>query len=163
MKHKSLITGTLGGAAVLAVAGAVIGTAAAADERSGRTTLTAATTAPTAPATPSGTPATPTAPAATGVPTTSSGGTTTPATGNAVDEKRAGEIALARAGGGRIVEVEAEEEHGRQVWSVEIVNGGTEHEIDVDRTNGSVVKAEQEPVDDDDDRDDDDDDDRDDD
>jgi hypothetical protein len=49
------------------------------------------------------------------------------------------------------------------VWSVEIVNGGTEHEIDVDRANGSVVEAEQEPVDDDDDDDRDDRDDRDDD
>ncbi|WP_309244239.1 PepSY domain-containing protein [Micromonospora parastrephiae] len=65
-------------------------------------------------------------------------------------------MALARAGGGQIVEVEAEQEHGRPVWSVEIVAGDTEHEVDVDRDNGTVVKAEQEPVDDDgDDRDDD--------
>ncbi|MCG5439486.1 PepSY domain-containing protein, partial [Micromonospora foliorum] len=92
--------------------------------------------------TPSGTPSV-------GTPsgTPSSGGA--PA-GSAVDEKRAGEIALAKAGGGQIVEVEAEQENGRPVWSVEIVAGDTEHEVDVDRDNGSVVKAEQEPVDDDD-------------
>ncbi|MEK8104795.1 PepSY domain-containing protein [Micromonospora sp. M12] len=62
-----------------------------------------------------------------------------------------------------MVEVEAEQEQGRPVWSVEIVAGDTEHEVDVDRDNGSVVKAEQEPVDgddaNDDDADDDDDDD----
>ncbi|MEV6814995.1 PepSY domain-containing protein, partial [Micromonospora sp. NPDC051296] len=40
---------------------------------------------------------------------------------------------------------------GRPVWEVEIIKGGTEHEIDIDRETGAVVKAEQEPVDDDDD------------
>ncbi|BCL14552.1 PepSY domain-containing protein [Micromonospora sagamiensis] len=154
MKRKSLIMASVGGAAVLAVTGAAIGTTAAAEERTGRTTLTAATTAPTSPAgptspaTPGGGTATPTSPSATSVPASPSG-TTSPATGDAVDRKRAEEIALARAGGGRVVEVEAEEEHGRKVWSVEVVNGSTEHEIDVDRADGSVVKAEQEPVDDD--------------
>ncbi|WP_416901970.1 PepSY domain-containing protein [Micromonospora echinospora] len=167
MKRKPLIMAAVGGAAVLALTGAAIGTAAAGEQRAGRTTLTAATTAPTSPATPTTTPdggaVTPTAPAATSVPGSPSG-TTPPATGDKVDRKRAEEIALAKAGGGRVVEVEAEKERGRDVWSVEIVNGSTEHEVDVDRTDGSVVKAEQEPVDDDDDdRDDDDDDDRDDD
>lgn len=44
------------------------------------------------------------------------------------------------------------------MWSIEIVAGDTEHEVDVDRDNGSVIKAEQEPVDDDGDDDNDDDD-----
>ncbi|MFD0786511.1 PepSY domain-containing protein, partial [Micromonospora azadirachtae] len=64
--------------------------------------------------------------------------------------QRAGEIALARAGGGRITEIEAEQEHGRPVWSVEIVSGDVEHDIDVDRDNGAVLRAEQERADDDD-------------
>ncbi|WP_422735331.1 PepSY domain-containing protein [Micromonospora sp. WMMD729] len=159
MKRTNLLLASAGGAAVLAVAGVALGVTAANDSRTD-TTLAAATVAPTddsataAPATgdpsstgtPSGTP-TSSAPSAGGAPA-----------GAAVDERRAGEIALAKAGGGQIVEVEAEQEHGRPVWSVEIVSGDTEHEVDVDRENGSVVKAEQEPVDADDDGDDKDDD-----
>ncbi len=159
MQRTNLLLASAGGAAVLAVAGVALGVTAANDSRTD-TTLAAATVAPTAegttaaPATggpsstgtPSGTP-TSSAPSAGGAPA-----------GTAVDEKRAGEIALAKAGGGQIVEVEAEQENGRPVWSVEIVVGDTEHEVDVDRENGSVVKAEQEPVDADDDGDDKDDD-----
>ncbi|MFJ6167772.1 PepSY domain-containing protein [Micromonospora orduensis] len=158
MKRSNLLLATVGGSAVLAVAGVALGVNAANDSRTGGTALAAATVAPTATDTsgsPSaGTPSgTPTSGTPSGTPTAGSA----PA-GGAVDEQRAGEIALARAGGGQIVEVEAEQEHGRQVWSVEIVAGDTEHEVDVDRDNGSVVKAEQEPVDDDDDKDDKDDD-----
>ncbi|MEU4400681.1 PepSY domain-containing protein [Micromonospora orduensis] len=159
MKRSNLLLATVGGSAVLAVAGVALGVNAANDSRTGGTALAAATVAPTATDTPdtsgspsAGTPSgTPTSGTPSGTPTAGSA----PA-GGAVDEQRAGEIALARAGGGQIVEVEAEQEHGRQVWSVEIVAGDTEHEVDVDRDNGSVVKAEQEPVDaDDDDKDDD--------
>ncbi|TDC51691.1 hypothetical protein E1258_25610 [Micromonospora sp. KC207] len=153
MKRNSLIMASLGGAAMLAAAGVAVGVTAA-DERVARTTLTAATAAPGATTTPDdGATGAPTgAPTATGVPSA----TGAPGRTGAVDQQRAGEIALARAGGGRIVEVEAEHERGRAVWSVEIVNGQTEHEVDVDRNDGTVVKAEQEPIDDDrDDRDDD--------
>ncbi|MGN9764350.1 PepSY domain-containing protein [Micromonospora sp. SD12] len=180
MKRKSLMLASLGGAAVLAVTGASFGVAAADNGAARATTLAAATTAPTAPGTPSGTgsgapatsgapttgtPAAPASPSGSGTPS----GSSAPATGgDEVSEQRAREIALARAGGGEVVEVEREDEDGRAVWSVEIVSGQTEHEVDVDRGDGSVVKAEQEPVDDDDDDDrdddsDDDDDDRDDD
>ncbi|MET8043483.1 PepSY domain-containing protein [Micromonospora sp. NPDC005215] len=158
MKRTNLLLATVGGSAVLAVAGVALGVDAANDTRTGGTALAAATIAPTATDAPEAG-ATTAAPGASGTPsagtpsgTPSSG---TPATGSApvgsaVDEKRAGEIALAKAGGGQIVEVEAEQENGRPVWSVEIVAGDTEHEVDVDRDNGSVVKAEQEPVDGDD-------------
>ncbi|MFF0120177.1 PepSY domain-containing protein [Micromonospora arida] len=152
MKRTNLLLASVGGSAVLAVAGVALGVSAANDSRTGGTALAAATVAPTATdapvvtgspsaGTPSGTPSSGTP---SGTPSTGSA----PA-GSAVDEKRAGEIALAKAGGGQIVEVEAEQENGRPVWSVEIVAGDTEHEVDVDRDNGSVVKAEQEPVDDD--------------
>ncbi|RQX01703.1 PepSY domain-containing protein [Micromonospora inaquosa] len=161
MKRTNLLLASVGGSAVLAVAGVALGVTAANDSRTGGTALAAATVAPTAtgaPETtgsasaPSGTPSsgTPSAGTPSGTPSTGSA----PA-GSAVDEKRAGEIALAKAGGGQIVEVEAEQENGRPVWSVEIVAGDTEHEVDVDRDNGSVVKAEQEPVDADDNDDDD--------
>ncbi|MFY1615981.1 PepSY domain-containing protein [Micromonospora sp. WMMD736] len=161
MKRTNLLLAATGGAAVLAVAGAAFGVTAAKDSRTD-TTLAAATVAPTAEGTTAG-PATG-GPSSTGTPSgTPTSGAPSPsdapsAAGAAVDEKRAGEIALARAGGGQIVEVEAEQENGRPVWSIEIVAGDTEHEVDVDRENGSVVKAEQEPVDADDDADDQDDD-----
>ncbi|MFG3708591.1 PepSY domain-containing protein [Micromonospora sp. NPDC047670] len=159
MTRNPLILASVGGLAVLAVAGATLGVAAADGGPARATTLAAATTTPTAAATPGGTataspataPATGGAPAAPGTP---SGSGAPAAGGDAVSEQRAREIALARAGGGQVVEVEAEQEDGRPVWSVEIVAGQTEHEIDVDRDNGTVVKAEQEPVDDDDDDDD---------
>ncbi|MDG4810675.1 PepSY domain-containing protein [Micromonospora sp. WMMD1120] len=174
MKRTNLLLATVGGSAVLAAAGVTLGVAAANDPRSGGTTLAAATVAPTptdapgASASPSasGTPSadTPSGTPSSGASSSSDAPTTgTAPAGGAVDEKRAGEIALGKAGGGQIVEVEAEQENGRQVWSVEIVAGDTEHEVDVDRENGSVVKAEQEPVDDDADDKDDDADDRDDD
>ncbi|WP_329008923.1 PepSY domain-containing protein [Micromonospora rifamycinica] len=98
--------------------------------------------------------------------------TTAPApAADAVSRQRAGEIALAKVGGGQITEIEREQEAGRPVWSVEIVDGDTEHEVEVDRDSGAVVKSEQEKADADDrsgrdddadDRDDDQDDDRDD-
>ncbi|MEU7848897.1 PepSY domain-containing protein [Micromonospora parva] len=150
MKRTNLLLASVGGSAVLAVAGVALGVTAANDSRTGGTALAAATVAPAAtdaPSAPSGTPSSgvPSAGTPSGTPSTGSA-----PTGSAVDETRAGEIALAKAGGGQIVEVEAEQENGRPVWSVEIVAGDTEHEVDVDRDNGSVVKAEQEPVDDDD-------------
>lgn len=151
MKRTNLLLASVGGSAVLAVAGVALGVAAANDSRTGGTALAAATAAPTATDTPE-TSGSPSANTPSGTPSSGPPSAGTPSTGgapagSAVDEQRAGEIALARAGGGQIVEVEAEQEHGRPVWSVEIVAGDTEHEVDVDRDNGSVVKAEQEPVD----------------
>ncbi|WP_328534064.1 PepSY domain-containing protein [Micromonospora zamorensis] len=164
MKRTNLLLATVGGSAVLAVAGVALGVNAANDSRTGGTTLAAATVAPTATDAPgaSGSPSasgTPSAETPSGTPSSGTPSAGTSPAGSAVDEKRAGEIALAKAGGGQIVEVESEQEHGRPVWSVEIVAGDIEHEVDVDRDNGSVVKAEQEPVDGDDDADDKDDDD----
>ncbi|WP_431911691.1 PepSY domain-containing protein [Micromonospora carbonacea] len=155
MKRNSLIMASLGGAAMLAAAGVAVGVTAA-DDRVARTTLTAATAAPVATTTPGDGPTgTPTgAPPATGVPSATGVPAETGAPAAKVDRQRAGEIALARAGGGRIVEIEADDENGRAVWSVEIVDGQTEHEIDVDRNDGTVVDAEREPVDADDDHDD---------
>ncbi|MCG5471815.1 PepSY domain-containing protein [Micromonospora sp. LAH09] len=155
MKRTNLLLATVGGSAVLAVAGVALGVNAANDPRTGGTALAAATVAPTATDAPevSGSPSasgTPSAGTPSGTPSSGTPSAGTSPAGSAVDEKRAGEIALAKAGGGQIVEVEAEQENGRPVWSVEILAGDTEHEVDVDRDNGSVVKAEQEPVDDDD-------------
>ncbi|MFF5219069.1 PepSY domain-containing protein [Micromonospora sp. NPDC000442] len=168
MKRNPLILASVGGAAaVLAVAGVFLGVAAADDSRARQTTLTAATGAPASTTTIDPTDTTTTGPSATTTAEPTGAAPSTPGQnqqateGDAVSRERAGEIALAQAGGGRITETDRDEENGRAVWEVEIVNGGTEHEIDVDRQSGEVVKAEQEPVDDDDDDDDDrDDDDR---
>ncbi|WBB70681.1 PepSY domain-containing protein [Micromonospora sp. WMMD812] len=167
MRRSAMILASAGGAAVLAVAGVAVGVSAADGDRARGTTLAAATADPTAPGTPddsatSGTPddsatgGTPGDSATTGTPSgaPTTGGSSTQPTGpggDRVDQQQAGEIALARAGGGRIVEIEAEQEHSRPVWSVEVVAGGTEHDIDVDRETGAVLRAEQEDADDDDD------------
>ncbi len=169
MKRNPLILASVGGAAaVLAAAGVFLGVAAADNDRAGQTTLTAATSVPTTAGLP-GDDATPDDSGTSGTPTDSgtpddSGTSGTPtdsaapaAGGDAVSWERAGEIALAHAGGGRITEVERDREHGRPVWEVEIIKGGIEHEIDIDRETGAVVKAEREPLDDDHDRYDDDD------
>ncbi|MEV4808433.1 PepSY domain-containing protein [Micromonospora avicenniae] len=160
MKRSSMLLASAGGAAVLAVAGVAIGATVADDRRDRDTTLAAATTAPTAPDD-SATSGTPDDSAGTGAPSTTAGtpsgapsSSGAPAGGTGGDRigpQRAGEIALARAGGGRITEIEAEQEHGRPVWSVEIVSGDVEHDIDVDRDNGAVLRAEREQADDDDD------------
>ncbi|MEU1887531.1 PepSY domain-containing protein [Micromonospora rifamycinica] len=145
MKRTSLLLAAAGGAAVLAVTGTALGVSAA--ERAPVPTPVAGTTAPT-PVDP-GT-ATPSSSAPTGAPTTGAptpGGSTAPATADAVSQQRAGEIALAKVGGGQITEIEREREAGRPVWSVEIVDGDTEHEVEVDRDSGAVVKSEQEKAD----------------
>ncbi|MFI7026046.1 PepSY domain-containing protein [Micromonospora sp. NPDC049900] len=175
MKRNPLILASVGGAAaVLAAAGIFLGVTAADNDRTRQTTLTAATAAPeeTAPAAPDavtppadpGTVAPPSDPGSVAPPTDPSTAAppagTSPDAADKISRERAGEIALAHVGGGRITEVDRDRENKRPVWEVEIVNGDVEHEVDVDRETGQVLKAEQERYDgDDDDRDDDDDDD----
>ncbi|MEV6815748.1 PepSY domain-containing protein, partial [Micromonospora sp. NPDC051296] len=162
MKRNPLIMASVGGAAaVLAAAGVFLGITAADNDRAGQTTLTSATSDPTTigvpddDATPDdsgtfGTPGDPTnLPAEpSNVPANPGGAPAAPGSGapgsgaDVVSLKRAGEIALAHVGGGRITEIERDREHGRPVWEVEIIKGGTEHEIDIDRETGAVVKAE---------------------
>jgi Peptidase propeptide and YPEB domain len=57
-----------------------------------------------------------------------------------VDADKASGIALARAGGGQVVDIEAEAEHGRPVWKVELVKGGAEYRVDVDRETGGILR-----------------------
>ncbi|MDG4832090.1 PepSY domain-containing protein [Solwaraspora sp. WMMD1047] len=155
MTRRTLMLATGGAVVAIAVVGTAIG-AGAAELVTGGTRVTPvaavgqATETPATPATsaPTGVPtATPTA-----VPTGTPTGTPTsaPAGTAGIGHDRAVEIALAEAGGGRVDEIERETEHGRQVWSVEIVNGDTEVEVDVDAETGEIVKAEREPADDDD-------------
>ncbi|MEU2611272.1 PepSY domain-containing protein [Micromonospora sp. NPDC007271] len=153
MRRTSLVLAAAGGAAVLAVAGVALGVTSAGHSTAG-TALTAVTTGPTTDdnpkpdddatsnATASSATASSTAPGGT------ASGATSGATDGAVSRKRAGEIALAGTGGGRIVEIEAEMEHGHPVWSVKVVKGATRYEVKVDRGDGTVVETERERADD---------------
>jgi uncharacterized membrane protein YkoI len=60
----------------------------------------------------------------------------------AVSRSRAVQIALARTGGGIVVKVEQEWEHGRPVWSVRIVKDGAELRVDVAAATGEIVRSE---------------------
>ncbi|MBX6354876.1 MAG: PepSY domain-containing protein [Micromonosporaceae bacterium] len=125
MKRTTLMAAAGGAVVVLAATGTALGAAVgdAATPRSARTTSLVADTS---------------------TPSSSPSGTVL-ARGR-ISAEQAGRIALARAGGGRITEIEAEFEHGRPVWKVELVNGGTKFEVYVDRDTGAVVKAEREAV-----------------
>ena len=72
----------------------------------------------------------------TGTPT----GRSTAAT--SVGQQRAVEVALARAGGGQVVKVEQEQEHGRLVWSARITKDGSRIRVDVDAATGQVARFE---------------------
>jgi uncharacterized membrane protein YkoI len=139
MKRKSLIMASLGGVASLAITGAALGvTAADNGSRTARPALAAATADPTADDNPS-----PDDDATRGADPT---GATPSAQG--VGRERAGQLALAAVPGGRIVEIEAEQEHGRAVWSVKVVAGGVTHDVHVDRSTGAVLRQHRQPVDD---------------
>ncbi|MEU2865867.1 PepSY domain-containing protein [Streptomyces mirabilis] len=61
-----------------------------------------------------------------------------------VSSSRAAEIAVGHIGGGQVIEVETEVEHGRTAWSVKILKSGSQHKVYVDRSNGRIMRAEQE-------------------
>jgi len=70
-------------------------------------------------------------------PATTTPGAASPA---AVDIAAARAIALRAAGGGKVTSIESETEHGRAVWDVDVVTGGVRHDIDVDRSTGTVLR-----------------------
>jgi uncharacterized membrane protein YkoI len=59
--------------------------------------------------------------------------------GGAVSATDAEGLALAETGGGRVIRVEAETEHGNAVWSVRVVVNGVRYDLDVDRGTGAVL------------------------
>jgi peptidase YpeB-like protein len=58
----------------------------------------------------------------------------------AVGIDAAKEIAIRAAGGGRVTSIEQEVEHGRAVWSVDVLAGGVRHDLDVDLATGAVLR-----------------------
>ncbi|MEV4758399.1 PepSY domain-containing protein [Micromonospora sp. NPDC049559] len=59
-----------------------------------------------------------------------------------VDAADARAIALRTTNGGRVVRIEREAEHGRPVWDVRVLVGGVEHDLDIDRESGAVLRHE---------------------
>ncbi|MGN9915306.1 PepSY domain-containing protein [Micromonospora palomenae] len=130
MRRTSLILASAGGVAVLAVTGAALGVTAADRQDSAPRAALAVTDVGDAP-TPDDSPS------------------TAGATPVGVDRDRAGAIAVAAVGGGRVVDVEAEREHRRPVWSVEVVAGVAGWDVHVDRDTGAVLRVRSETGDDD--------------
>lgn len=126
------VLATVGVVAALALTGTALGNAAA-DATNDRTSTAAVADLTTGPAPkPSVTPE--------DRPTT---GAVNPGATNAgaVSAGQAETIAVARLGGGQVIDMEAELEHGRQVWKVEILLGNVEHRVDIDRATGEVVRV----------------------
>ncbi len=69
-------------------------------------------------------------------PTTPGGGGVPPAP---IDIDEAAAIALDRAGGGRVTDIEWDRGYRRDVWEVEIVNARTEHDLDIDAESGEIL------------------------
>ncbi|NES30859.1 PepSY domain-containing protein [Micromonospora terminaliae] len=147
MRRTSLVLAAIGGAAALAVTGTAIGLTAA-DGPGPAGAPVAVTTDATGPS--DDNPGTADDSAGTvddnpGADDSATAGTMpTPGAekSGAVDPQRAGRVALERLGGGRIVEIEAETEHMRPVWSVKVNRTGTTYEVKVDRGDGTVVEIE---------------------
>lgn len=73
---------------------------------------------------------------------------TAPASGSTseISAERAKEIALAKTGGGTVVECKLDYEHGRKVYEIEIVNGNTKYELDVCVTDSQIYDYEQKTI-----------------
>jgi peptidase YpeB-like protein len=68
--------------------------------------------------------------------------TTTPAPAGTTTADEAGRTAVARLGGGTVAKVEREDEHGRQVWEVDVRRGGGVTRVHVDVATGAVSRVE---------------------
>jgi hypothetical protein len=60
----------------------------------------------------------------------------------AISLDAATQIAVKAAGGGSVESAERDTEHGRAVWDVDVLVNGVEHDIDVDRATGEVLRHE---------------------
>ena len=57
-----------------------------------------------------------------------------------IDAKRAEEIALQKAGGGRLVYIKLERDDGRQVYEGEIITDAYEYEFEIDAQSGKILE-----------------------
>lgn len=140
--RSTLFVGLVAGAAVIGTVGGAAISLADGGAGDGVADVRAAQQSATSPSTSMSTP--------TSAPTPTS--TDTPAPRLGITAERAAEIALGATRGGQVTEVEREEEHGRPVWDVEIVNDGQEYDVHVDAETGAVPRVRSDDRDDDDDR-----------
>lgn len=70
-----------------------------------------------------------------------------PSAGDYIGQERAWEIAMDRAGGGTITELEMDYENGRMVYEGELRTDTLEVDFDIDATTGTVVKWEEKQLD----------------
>ncbi|MFG2056766.1 PepSY domain-containing protein [Micromonospora sp. NPDC048930] len=142
MRRTSLVLAAAGGAAVLAVTGVALAVQTA--DGSAPAVVAVGRTPDDDPPAIDDSP-TPHDDATTTAPPAGSGAGTA---GGTLTRQQAGAVAVARVGGGRIVEIEAETEHARPVWSVKVVRAGVTYEVKVDRGDGTVVEVERKRTDD---------------
>jgi hypothetical protein len=57
-----------------------------------------------------------------------------------VGRAEAEQIALRAVPGGRVESVELEQEHGRLVWSIDVMSGNGVHKIQVDKRTGDITR-----------------------
>jgi uncharacterized membrane protein YkoI len=74
--------------------------------------------------------------------TTSTTVAATTTTAASITRARARAIALARVPGGRVTEIEQDDEDNRQVWKVKVKKGSTERKVSIDQQTGKVLKIE---------------------
>lgn len=79
----------------------------------------------------------------------------TPSEPTIIGEARAKEIALARTGGGTVVDIELDWDDGTPEYEIEIIGNGYEYEIEIDGYTGKILDFDRDELDDDDDDDDD--------
>ncbi|MGD9528438.1 PepSY domain-containing protein [Pseudonocardia sp.] len=77
-----------------------------------------------------------------------------PASGEDVTPEAAGAAAVAHVGGGRVESIERDVEHGVPIWEVDVIRDGVEHDVDVARKDGTVLRVDRDDDDRWDDRDD---------
>jgi uncharacterized membrane protein YkoI len=58
-----------------------------------------------------------------------------------ISADRAAAIARDRAGGGTVTKIELDFEHGVRVWTVEVVKGSIEYDVDVNAATGTITKV----------------------
>lgn len=65
-----------------------------------------------------------------------------------ITAEKAVEIGLGAAGGGELVQIEIDHDDDVWEWELEIVDGGRQHDLDIDATSGEVTEHDQDDVDD---------------
>ena len=74
---------------------------------------------------------------------TTNNGTSSQTTTNIISNEEAQNIALNKTGGGYLVKCELDHDDNMMVYEIEVKNGNYEYDIDVNASNGEILKYEQ--------------------